>query len=201
MEEMECNDLMKYARRLDRSDGTDRAAIVLDFAAVCMTEVSPLLTNAGKRLAIGKVPTSRSGSKVSESSAALERIATGNQSDWRLISEALNAFRRMPKVRVFRRELLDEMHAILRGVQNQDFEDLAEATWAIRDRARHIGRRIDRRIISRTLLVKGLEFDGCVVLDPQELGNKELYVAMTRGASSLTVLTPDGIPEITYAAS
>jgi hypothetical protein len=43
--------------------------------------------------------------------------------------------------------------------------------------------------VSRTLLVKGLEFDHAVVLNGAEYDVRNLYVAMTRGSKSLTVLS------------
>ena len=43
--------------------------------------------------------------------------------------------------------------------------------------------------IGTTLLVKGLEFDHAIVLDAASLSRKELYVAFTRGARSLTIIS------------
>ena len=43
--------------------------------------------------------------------------------------------------------------------------------------------------VCTTLLVKGLEFDHAIVLDAGSLARKELYVALTRGAKSLTVIS------------
>jgi hypothetical protein len=43
--------------------------------------------------------------------------------------------------------------------------------------------------VGTTLLVKGLEFDHAVVLDADALDAKNLYVALTRGARSLTVVS------------
>jgi DNA helicase IV len=48
---------------------------------------------------------------------------------------------------------------------------------------------VDRRIVSRTLLIKGLEFDHAIVANADELDAKELYVAITRGSKSLTILS------------
>ena len=57
------------------------------------------------------------------------------------------------------------------------------------------------RIVSRTLLIKGLEFDHSVVLDPSELDAKHLYVAMTRGARTLSILGTDGVESLSYKGS
>jgi len=45
------------------------------------------------------------------------------------------------------------------------------------------------RLIGTTLLVKGLEFDHGIVLDAASLSRKELYVALTRGTRSLTLVS------------
>lgn len=54
---------------------------------------------------------------------------------------------------------------------------------------RHTGRPIrHRKLIGTTLLVKGLEYDHAVILDADTLDAKDLYVAMTRGAKTLTII-------------
>ena len=54
---------------------------------------------------------------------------------------------------------------------------------------RHTGRPIShRKLIGTTLLVKGLEYDHAVILDADALDVKGLYVAMTRGSKSLTII-------------
>ena len=46
-----------------------------------------------------------------------------------------------------------------------------------------------RGTVSRTLLVKGLEYDHAIVLDADKLDTKQLYVALTRGSHRLTILS------------
>ena len=78
---------------------------------------------------------------------------------------------------------------------------LPEIAWNIRDTGRRVGRRIDKNTISTTLLIKGLEFDHAVILNINEFDDAEnLYVAMTRGSKSLTVLSDNplinvGVPK------
>lgn len=73
----------------------------------------------------------------------------------------------------------------------------AEAAVQERERSRLIGRPLARRTVGSTLLLKGLEADVAVILDPSEMDRRHLYVAMTRGAKRLVVcsrvarLTPD----------
>jgi DNA helicase IV len=64
-------------------------------------------------------------------------------------------------------------------------EELAKA----RDAVRHSGRRERRHIISRTLLVKGLEYDHVLIADiARHLQVNDLYVALTRARKSIHIL-------------
>jgi DNA helicase IV len=72
-------------------------------------------------------------------------------------------------------------------------ENLEEAAWQVRYRTSITGRTPYARVVSRTLLVKGLEYDHAIVLDAGALSAEHLYVAMTRGAASLTVLSASAV--------
>jgi DNA helicase-2/ATP-dependent DNA helicase PcrA len=85
------------------------------------------------------------------------------------------------------------MTRTLKAYNRGIYQTLSEAAWTLRNNTKELGRRIDQRVISRTLLVKGLEFDHSIVLNADELDTKNLYVAMTRGAKSLTVLSSSPI--------
>ncbi len=73
---------------------------------------------------------------------------------------------------------------------------LLEAAQIYQREFRHSGRPIRHtKLIGTTLLVKGLEYDHAIVLDAGILELKHLYVAMTRGSKSLTIITTkDSLP-------
>lgn len=59
----------------------------------------------------------------------------------------------------------------------------------VRDRLRKAGRRGHTRIASRTLLVKGLEYDHVIVADMAKMRDpRNLYVALTRARKSVTLV-------------
>jgi DNA helicase-2/ATP-dependent DNA helicase PcrA len=64
---------------------------------------------------------------------------------------------------------------------------LHEASLRIRDKNRHLGRPISCRAVGSTLLLKGLEADIAIVLNPDQMDANHLYVALTRGARQLIV--------------
>jgi hypothetical protein len=199
MEEMDCKDLVTFARELERARGCARATMVIDFGTLTMTEVGTRLATLRARLASGSAPErSRSPALVSVYEAVAAIADCDDAALGRTASAALHEMANLPGTKVFRRELLSELDSASRLVEEGGAESLSEAVWYVRERTRHLGRRLDARVVSRPLLIKGLEFDHAVVLEPSELTAKELYVSLTRGAKSLTVLTPSSTSTVSY---
>jgi DNA helicase-2/ATP-dependent DNA helicase PcrA len=72
--------------------------------------------------------------------------------------------------------------------------NLPQAADKFQSELRHRGRIVgSRKIVSTTLLVKSLEFDHGIVLDASSLSSKELYVALTRGSKTLTIISKASI--------
>lgn len=60
----------------------------------------------------------------------------------------------------------------------------------IRDKLRHAGRRPHARVASRTVLVKGLEYDHVIIANVSNLLDpKNLYVALTRAKKTISVIS------------
>ena len=87
--------------------------------------------------------------------------------------------------RVYRPEMLyccrSAMHAVTNG------RTFLEAVLQTRERNRHQGRPVSRRAVGSTLLLKGLEADVAVILQPEQMDRCNLYVALTRGAKRILV--------------
>lgn len=65
--------------------------------------------------------------------------------------------------------------------------NFADATIRAREENRARGRPLPMRGVGSTLLLKGLEAEACVILNPAALNPANLYVAMTRGSMSLVI--------------
>jgi hypothetical protein len=98
------------------------------------------------------------------------------------------AIQQTPGVRVYRWEAWnDTLEAIEMSSYNGELpsDNLAR----VRDRLRRVGRRSTNRIASRTLLVKGLEYDHVVIADLSKMRDPcNLYVAISRARTSVTIL-------------
>lgn len=94
-----------------------------------------------------------------------------------------------PEIVIYRQELWRELKRALRIQQDESPSSLRDAVLTARDRTRRYGRDIEHRSVSRTLLVKGLEYAHTILLDADVLDITNLYVAMTRGSTTLTILS------------
>nr|WP_281374899.1 UvrD-helicase domain-containing protein [Nocardioides soli] len=84
-----------------------------------------------------------------------------------------------------------DIQAAIRGAvaAGDDKSVLLDELAKARENVRHTGRRNRNRVISRTLLVKGLEFDHVVIADIADHTEvHDLYVALTRARKTITIL-------------
>jgi hypothetical protein len=195
MEEVDCNDLLSFAEQMDQLAGTSRAAVLARFAGECFTEVSTVLDAVITQLDRGRIPNVALYKKISKIVAALGDIATGT--DPQNILRAMQHIENLPGAKLFRRELWREAVRTMVEFERGQFTSMRQTAWTLRNRLRATGRSVAPRSVSRTLLIKGLEFDHALVLsadefeDPKKPGDgaRHFYVAVTRGARSLVVLS------------
>jgi hypothetical protein len=93
----------------------------------------------------------------------------------------------------YRPELMEEFLRALRAHSAGHFNSLTEAAWHMRDRTRHVGRRLNARSLGSTWLVKGLQCRTCIVLDAETLDAHNLYVALTRASDRLNILSRERV--------
>ena len=90
-------------------------------------------------------------------------------------------------VRVFRRTVLRCCIEALRQCDGAECPSFPEAAIRMREQFRFSGRKLPRRAVGSTLLLKGLEAEVAVILDAEALDARNLYVAMTRGSKALII--------------
>lgn len=184
IEAIDTEDLYDFAARFDDSTGSSRAVAVIDFAFKCMTAVKTELKtirNAFERNSFGRIQ------KHPGCLEALRAVSEGDSVA--AIETALQSISEIQDAHIYRRELFREMMRSVRVLLLGEAKTLAEAAWIVRNRARQRGRILPRCAVGTTLLVKGLEFDHAIVLDADAYNRQNLYVALTRGSKSLTVVS------------
>lgn len=176
IEEMDCKDLMKVAREIDeRREQND----------------NPTVVSSVKNFILGGCGNRNPFNNPKFLENEFNRLVLGDLS---IISEVIGAIIQDSTMQVYRRELFAEMKRAAQEFASGKYALFEQAAYAARYKTRVIGRRPENRIISRTLLIKGLEFDHAIVLNADKLKNWEnFYVAITRGSQSLTVLSSSPI--------
>lgn len=189
MEEMDCKDLLSAASRIEAHAGAARCAAVFDFASQCMTGVSTPLAPIRKKLAEGRLPDP---SRLKDSrDIARAVLLVAADTTLGSVPELLRLIDAIPNRRLYRRELWREMLRALQLYSGGNGASLREAAWELRNRLRRQGRAVERHTISRTLLIKGLEFAHAVILDAADHDARHFYVAATRPTETLTVCSSE----------
>jgi len=188
LESVECSDLLKAAESIENSTGINRLECIVDFARKCLTGMTAL-TNLFDRMKKGAAYSPHSPDKVRLWSAMQ---AVAKSTELREVTDLMSAIDNISDSHYFkRRELWQEMSRTLQYYDPGSGITLREAAWRRRDYVRRNGRRVlSHRVIATPLLIKGLEFHHALLLDASQMKSaEELYVALTRGALSLTVLS------------
>ncbi len=188
VEPIELEDLFQSGGQIETAHGPARAAAVIDFAGKCMTRVGTALRRVGDAYRSGTIPQTRQG-QLSGVHDALLRVAEDDS--FSAVIGALERMRSVPQAVMYRRELFNQMISGLRTAIANGNGSLQDALWVVRNRSRFADRRLGRCVVGTTLLVKGLEFDHAIILDADGMDAKDLYVALTRGARSLTIFSRD----------
>ncbi|WP_341937214.1 UvrD-helicase domain-containing protein [Marinimicrobium sp. C2-29] len=186
IEEIEGKDLYSFIGRLERArTSSDRLNEVIVFSKLCMTAVQqnlPAGTLRGEHVNIG--------ARTRNPQAAHWANAYLASPDSSAMRGFLLALKQTQGVKVVRADLLYRALGVLNVNVLHSELSLEEAADQYHREFRYKGRPIRRRrLIGTTLLIKGLEFDHAIVLDATSLSRKELYVALTRGARSLTIIS------------
>ncbi|WP_342649231.1 UvrD-helicase domain-containing protein [Pseudomonas sp. REB1044] len=185
IEEIEGKGLHTFLKQMHGAKTTQKSFLLaVEFAKKCFTGVSNVLTAGTKR---GEFAVLRKGTKYPSlllaANAYLEDPTSSNLLKF-FVELKVN-----PATGAYRRDLLNRLLQILKLHSENYGMTLIEAGKSYQRDMRHLGRPTKhKKLIGTTLLVKGLEFDHAVILDADSLDAKDLYVAMTRGTKSLTII-------------
>jgi len=186
IEEIEGNALFSFVKKITNARGSGTKLMhAIDFAAQCMAKLKTSLSAGTRR---GETVIITKNTKCSTVTAAANMYLKDPSSD--NLKQFFLALKKNPSVIPVRRDLLNRAIHVLTVHSQCPQITLEEAAIKYQSIFRHGGRPISYpKLIGTTLLVKGLEFDHVIVLDAASLSAKELYVALTRGSKSITIIT------------
>lgn len=187
VEAVDLKDLLNFARRFDLAS-PNALRLLAEFATSMMTEV-------GTANLLARVETIRGGrARTPATPAEAAAVAFVTTPNYTTSIDLLLSLADQRGARVYRPEVLHCCISALRAAGGEG--GFIGAAMQIRERNRHLGRPMGRRAVGSTLLLKGLEADVAVILEPERMTAQHLYVALTRGArrvvvcSSTPLLTP-----------
>lgn len=156
------------------------------FAKGCIVGLSGIDATVLARLNQGQTVSHYQRNGIEPVLAALDALLA-NPTYEQLVTTATTV-RSTPGLRVYRWEAWnDTREALALTVTNGEppLDNLAR----VRDRLRRSGRRNESRVASRTLLVKGLEYDHVIIANLGKMTDPHnLYVALSRARKSVTIL-------------
>jgi hypothetical protein len=187
MEELEGKRMLEFAKVVDAGDAARVGEATVDFACECAVGVADSIEKRKrKRLGAGKAISSKK-AELGAAHAKLSALLEGSSPA--AVRSALRELERLPRFQLFRREAWScVIDALGQAVSDPELK-VSTAVRRLRNHDRIVGRRTAKRIVSRPLLVKGLQYDYAVLLDADRYNAAELYVALSRGCRAVTVLS------------
>lgn len=187
IEEVEGKFLNRYIDKLIQAmSNSAKLVVALSFAKSCMTSVGTLLPKATVEGRTAKISVRTKLPLLVQ--AANNYVASGRITH---LMQLLKGLAKHTETKVYRRDLFSRFLSVLSYAQTVQLD---EAIKRYRQDFRHLGRPIRMsNQIGTTLLVKGLEYDHCIVAYPTKMSAKEFYVALTRGTQSVTVISQPNV--------
>ena len=183
VENVDMRDLVAFGENFDLASPTIVEHVV-NFAGSVMT-------NVGTAAMVQRLATLRAG-RARNAPTEAEEVALrfAEAPSYAAAGDLLSAINSQGGVRAHRPAILRGAYDMLKACGGRDGVTPADAATAVRERSRLVGRPLATRTVGSTLLLKGLEADVAVILNPGVMDHRHLYVAMTRGARQLIVCSP-----------
>ena len=186
MEALDEKVTLTFAEIVDTGDGTKVAHAMVEFAIACSVGIPDHISSAKrKRLLEGTSFVTRN-EDLKPAYEAILRVRDDPKPA--AVRTAFDLLGKLPEVSIHCREAWNEASRSLAAAAVNECS-VVEALQLARNHTRAAGRRAAGRVVSRPLLVKGLEYDHVIILTPATYGAPELYVALTRGSKSVTVIS------------
>lgn len=184
VEPVDLIDVVSMASTFDTIQGMELAEQVLTSASAMMTGVGQ--ANIFKRLQ--SILTGHNRIPATQLEIATKNVV--EQGSLISIKNLLNQLENETTTIIFRRGAFTALKDAISMAISDPGKTMEVSANIIQEQRRHHGeRRIPQRAIGSTLLLKGLEADHSLILDADTMNARHLYVALSRGAKSITIFS------------
>lgn len=184
VEPVELRDVLRMAASLDAAVNGTQVSVLLHAAGEMMTNVEiPMTLSRISTLLAGR-------NRTPPTAVEVEFLNLSRAPSRQTIFTALCSLQDKPGVKVYRQGAYHALKDTMSLAVSSPEKSISECAGIIREQRRYRGdQRIPSRAIGSTLLLKGLECDHAIILDAGCMSANDLYVALSRGAKSLTVFS------------
>ena len=188
VEPVDLRDVIGVATHMDNCTGADLADRVLVAASSMMTGVGR--SSISRR--VTSIISGRNRTPATDIELAVKAVMEHGSTD--SIATLINTLELSNQTRIYRRGAFSALKETITLSVCEPSKTTKLCAEIVRERRRHQGdRRISQLAIGSTLLLKGLECQHSLILDADSMTPKELYVALSRGAKSVTVFSRSNI--------
>lgn len=179
LEELELNDLKKIINDLNKCDYLSFTLNLLILLKSCYTKSNNILNKYIDKLQQNNVDFKR---LQSDEKLKSYIYALTSEYSYDAIKYIITYINQQDETKCYRRELINNLcHLIINIKQCKSITD------GIKVFTQSIKRKKYSNVVAHTLLIKGLEFDNCIIY-AKELTVNELYVALTRPKKKLYIM-------------
>jgi hypothetical protein len=197
MEEIGGSFMAKHLAVLTELEPGAYAGWLANLAKKCFTGYGELDKPVLDRLARGpqgKPVTQLRRSGLERTLLALDRVRVAPTLE--AVANAMDEIRRVREAQLHSREAWHDISTVIDSCSVDEERDLVAELGHVRDRVRYGGRGHQLRVVSRTVLIKGLEFDHVIVANIADISDaSNLYVALSRARKTITIIGPS--PQVT----
>ena len=187
MEDLNGRFMHESLAQLESSEPNEYAIWLAKFAKECFSGYGEINQPVLRRLQRGETFDGLNRPGLEATLAVLQTLIA-NPSLENLVV-AMKAIESAREARLYCTEAWRDTLAAIEAVVLSPGETMCDTLAMIRDRLRYTGRRRHPRVVSRTLLVKGLEYDHAIICDADNIGSvRNFYVAITRPRKTLTIM-------------
>lgn len=179
-EEVECKELRDIAVYIENNN---TITSIYEMAKICFTQFNIQLGTIYKKIEDKEYNFNRISKNKEVAKATIESIQDNKY--YRIIEE----IEKIKAMKLYRRELWNEFKKLIREIQLHNEKNINEIIDNIRKNSTLNNKYKYRNLVSRILLVKGLEFNTVVLVNPEKLNKELFYVAISRPTDRLIIVS------------
>lgn len=183
-EEIQCKALNNITTFLDNNDGANIVKEVINLGKLCFTNFVTEFGNIIKKIDNNDFDLSKISKNKNVAKLIMTLISNFSLSNVLQLLKEISSNRNL---KIYRKELWTVLEILIKEVSKEKEISAKELLINIRNSTILNNKFKYNNIVSRILLVKGLEFDNVFLVNPDELTPELLYVAISRPTQKLIV--------------